>query len=419
MSRRVSVVAWTAVRRQTTKYPNTHRNRRLEAPKKTTRSQYPSRFNSRPNDYSLKSSSNNNNNDNNNRSSNSGSKGEADKNFRDDFRGTRVYVEGIPDWADWKLLKDHFRVAGEVVFASVSVDRNTGAPKGCGIVQYETTEMAQRAIKIMRDNPIDEKTSLYVRPDYQEPSSKSRSLRDNNRNNNNNINDNSKSYRPSAPSTWRCANPDLVTDNGTTTKMMEQVQRLIQERDVARRQKDYKKSDNIRQELKVNLNVQVDDRLKAWWVGNEVPESVMETKEEEGRWGKRKTLWRQIPTSPEQDANVDGKLVQQLLTERDVARKKKDFKLADELLEKAKTTCYTGDDDITLLIHDDDRTFRVWTKEKPTFSRNSYNDNEGSQSSSYSSKPEPKSATEQCLELIEKYNPEKKEEVTNLLERFP
>ena len=58
---------------------------------------------------------------------------------------------------------------GEVVFSSISIERNTGKSKGCGIVQYETTEMAQRAIQIMRNHPIGDQP-LYVRPDYQEES---------------------------------------------------------------------------------------------------------------------------------------------------------------------------------------------------------------------------------------------------------
>lgn len=34
-------------------------------------------------------------------------------------------------------LKDHFQIAGQVAFASISVDKRTGESKQCGIVQYE------------------------------------------------------------------------------------------------------------------------------------------------------------------------------------------------------------------------------------------------------------------------------------------
>ena len=64
-------------------------------------------------------------------------------------------------------LKDHFKVAGEVVFASVSIDRQTGQSKQCGIVQYETPAMAQNAIREMRNHPLDG-AKVYVREDVQE-----------------------------------------------------------------------------------------------------------------------------------------------------------------------------------------------------------------------------------------------------------
>lgn len=74
--------------------------------------------------------------------------------FRENFRGTRVFVTGLPVDATWQDLKDHFRRAGEVVFASVSADMETGRSKGYGVVQYETTHEAQRAIEMMRDFPL-------------------------------------------------------------------------------------------------------------------------------------------------------------------------------------------------------------------------------------------------------------------------
>eukprot|EP00538_Stauroneis_constricta_P014169 CAMPEP_0119568228 /NCGR_PEP_ID=MMETSP1352-20130426/38281_1 /TAXON_ID=265584 /ORGANISM="Stauroneis constricta, Strain CCMP1120" /LENGTH=133 /DNA_ID=CAMNT_0007617591 /DNA_START=6 /DNA_END=404 /DNA_ORIENTATION=- len=61
----------------------------------------------------------------------------------DTFRTTRVFVEGIPDGVSWQTLKDHFRDSMEdsqVVFASVSVDPETGRSKGHGIVQFETPD---------------------------------------------------------------------------------------------------------------------------------------------------------------------------------------------------------------------------------------------------------------------------------------
>lgn len=81
-------------------------------------------------------------------------KNEDNTNFRQNFRGTRVFVTGLPDDVTWQVLKDHFRQAGEVVFASVSADMETGKSKGYGVVQYETTHEALKAIETMRDFPL-------------------------------------------------------------------------------------------------------------------------------------------------------------------------------------------------------------------------------------------------------------------------
>ena len=35
------------------------------------------------------------------------------KTFREDFQGTRVFVDGIPKSASWQDVKDHFRLIGE------------------------------------------------------------------------------------------------------------------------------------------------------------------------------------------------------------------------------------------------------------------------------------------------------------------
>lgn len=77
-----------------------------------------------------------------------------------------MFVSGIPPWVKWQKLKDHFRVAGEVVYASVS-EYADGRPKGVGIVQMETPAMAENAIKIMRAHPLEDGTALFVREDVQ------------------------------------------------------------------------------------------------------------------------------------------------------------------------------------------------------------------------------------------------------------
>jgi hypothetical protein len=89
------------------------------------------------------------------------------KTFREDFRGTRVFVQNFPPQTSWQDLKDHFRIAGEVVFASVSGDPKTGESKGYGLVQFENTDMARNAIQIMSQHPLNGFT-LSVRKDVQE-----------------------------------------------------------------------------------------------------------------------------------------------------------------------------------------------------------------------------------------------------------
>ena len=89
------------------------------------------------------------------------------RNFRDDFLGTRIFVQNLPEGCDWKQLKDHFKSAGSVVYASVSKDIVTNVCKGHGIVQYETTNEAKHALATMNNGMFLNK-ELRLRPDMQE-----------------------------------------------------------------------------------------------------------------------------------------------------------------------------------------------------------------------------------------------------------
>ena len=91
----------------------------------------------------------------------------GNRNFRDDFQGTRIFVQNLPPNCDWKQLKDHFKTAGSVVYASVSCDPITKASKGHGIVQYETTNEANHALATM-NNVMFKTAHLQLRPDIQE-----------------------------------------------------------------------------------------------------------------------------------------------------------------------------------------------------------------------------------------------------------
>jgi hypothetical protein len=247
--------------------------------------------------------------------------------------------------------------------------------------------MAQTAIAIMRNYPMNG-FKLYVREDAQEGKEgaelKSRSPREN---------------KSSVPSKWKCADEEnasyLSQDDKATVISM------IKARDDARRRRQYDASDRMRDELKSTYGVHLDDRLKMWWTsmdGKQVPQVLQEIKGE-GRWGLKP--WRQIPTTPENDACVNSELVTALLNQRDIARREKDFSTADALLEEARTS---PDGDLALRIHDESRTWRIWTDAPP---------------------PRPVShqqnlsPAEQCIAIVEDFAPEKIDEVRLVLEKFP
>jgi len=221
------------------------------------------------------------------------------KTFRQDFRQTRVFVQHIPPGVSWQDLKDHFREAGNVVFASISVDANTGESKGHGIVQFETTTMAQNAIQIMRDFPLNGSV-LYVREDVQQndnPNARLRSSSDPNRG-------------PAPSSEWKCANEDNA--EYMSEEELAAIKSLIKERDNARKGRKYAISDRLRDDLKISHGVFIDDRLKMWWTsvdGKKVPQSIQDVN---GDGGWKIKPWRQIPTTPENDACINPDMVEGL-----------------------------------------------------------------------------------------------------------
>lgn len=161
----------------------------------------------------------------------------------------------------------------------------------------------------------------------------------------------------------------------------------------------------MREELKLKFGVHLDDRLKMWWVspdGRRVPQSISDIKGD-GRWGGLKE-WRQIPTTPENDACVNPDLVNGLLKQRDIARREKDFSTADTLLEEARTA---PDGDLNLRIHDESRTWRIWTDRPPP------------RDLMYGKQAQKKTPAEQCIEIVSEHAPEKLSEIETMLERFP
>ena len=95
-----------------------------------------------------------------------------------------------------------------------------------------------------------------------------------------------------------------------------------------------------------------------------------------------------------------------LLQQRDIARLEKDFTTADHLLEEA--TYSPNVDGFILRIHDASRTWRVWSEEAPQKKVRVNNE--------YSNQMDPVQA---CLELVQKYDPDKTMEIKTLLKKFP
>lgn len=322
--------------------------------------------------------------------------------FKEDFQGTRVFVQGLTKDTTWKDLKDHFKIAGDVVFASVSMDKKTGLSKQCGLVQFETPAMAQKAILDMRNHPLNGEP-LYVRKDVQES-------RQGSSGGIGGSNYSKPAYTTALPSEWRRANDKAKDGDGDqwynlTGEERKEIVSLIEKRDKQRRQKNYKMSDKFRNELKDEFGVHLDDRLKLWWTDTKhggVPDLVSDVKGD-GRWGKQKP-WKQIPTDEKNDALVDSTLVMDLLLKRDGARKKKDFNAADKLLARA-VSCPSGG--LTLRVHDESRTWRIWTERPPP--------RKNETPAGY----EKLTPEEMCLQIVEENEPEKVDEIKQLLKKFP
>ena len=75
----------------------------------------------------------------------------------------RVYVGNLSWDVTWSDLKDHMRTAGDVRRADVICEHN-GRSKGCGIVEFETDEGAQKAIETLTHTELCERT-IFVRED--------------------------------------------------------------------------------------------------------------------------------------------------------------------------------------------------------------------------------------------------------------
>ena len=71
---------------------------------------------------------------------------------------TRIYVGNLPYSADNQQLTDLFGAFGEVVEASVVMDRDTGQSKGFGFVQMASDDAARNAIQSLNGTMLGNRT---------------------------------------------------------------------------------------------------------------------------------------------------------------------------------------------------------------------------------------------------------------------
>jgi RNA recognition motif-containing protein len=70
----------------------------------------------------------------------------------------KLFIGGISWNLDWQEVKDAFKEYGEVTFAKVIKDRETGKSKGFGFVEYTTVAEAVAAKEAMDGAELDGRT---------------------------------------------------------------------------------------------------------------------------------------------------------------------------------------------------------------------------------------------------------------------
>ena len=72
--------------------------------------------------------------------------------------GKRLYVGGLPYSSNDDSLRNAFSQVGNVVSASVVMDKMTGRSRGFGFVEMETDEEAQKAIDTWNGKDLEGRT---------------------------------------------------------------------------------------------------------------------------------------------------------------------------------------------------------------------------------------------------------------------
>lgn len=82
---------------------------------------------------------------------------------RGEKQDCRVYCGNLSWDVSWQDLKDHMRSAGEVSFAEVMQEPD-GRSKGCGVVEFKSSEEAKVAIETLNDSDLKGRM-IFVRED--------------------------------------------------------------------------------------------------------------------------------------------------------------------------------------------------------------------------------------------------------------
>lgn len=59
--------------------------------------------------------------------------------------GRRIYVGNLSWQTTWQELKDHFKQAGEVLYADV-LTSGDGRSRGCGVVEFATADQVRHTV---------------------------------------------------------------------------------------------------------------------------------------------------------------------------------------------------------------------------------------------------------------------------------
>lgn len=80
--------------------------------------------------------------------------------------GHTVYVGNLSWDTRWQGLKDHMRQAGNVVHAEIFTEFS-GRSAGCGTVEFDSVEAAERAIATLNETVLDGR-NIFVRVDREQ-----------------------------------------------------------------------------------------------------------------------------------------------------------------------------------------------------------------------------------------------------------